>query len=367
MTSTIEPFVKAILSVPQVAGRFSNLITLSANGFFSIVFEATDESSERRVVLKFLRPDRQDEYRTKCFHREAEIALELRKHPNIISALTAVDHHLVPVQLPDGTSLPFPFKYFATEMGTRDFAAYLFGPRRKRPALWRRLQIVRDITKGVGRLHRSGFSHRDLKPDNVFLFPGGAAKLGDLGTCRRLVDKPLKDDYGGPVGSRRYAAPELFTPGVAEDPQLMPLSDWFAVGAITFEAVSGINLYSAIGLTSVPEIIASFARFGSRAAYLRVVGDVAGQYPIPLIDDYLPKELAERHSERTILAVDRLIRRLCHFDFERRLAEPDRIIQLIDIAIASARIDEEGWSQRLQRTRRHTVDSERTTLILSGS
>src|SRR6185437_14983992 len=87
--------------------------------------------------------------------------------------------------------------------------------RERRPrSLVRRLSVVRDVVKGVARLHRSGYCHRDLKPDNILLCARGVAKVGDLGTSRRHAGgDELSGAYHSPVGQLMYAAPEMYAGG----------------------------------------------------------------------------------------------------------------------------------------------------------
>ena len=332
----------AILDQPDISGRFVRLAAKAdaSKGKFSHVFEAEDLATKRPAVLKFLRPDLHDDQDKEYFKREGEISLALRGHPNFIQLVAPPASHRIVLKLESGSPLPVELQYLANERAVRDFSAFLFGPRKRPPALWRRLQVIRDVVKGVNKLHNLGFCHRDLKPDNIFLSAGGAAKLGDLGLCRTLSGtKTIGQDYSLPVGHALYAAPETFC-GAASRSDLYTRADWFAVGAILFESIAGVKLYTAIGLQSGMELLFLFGSNGPLTEFERVAADISGSYPIPDLEDYTPKDLFEGNRRETLQRVDSLIRDLCHFDHRRRLRDFNQIMRRLDIAIGSIHLAE---------------------------
>ncbi len=344
-------WIAAILGEALVGERFADLSILGdpTRGSFSYVFEATDTQTNRRVVLKFLRPDRMKPPWTEDFKREGDISKALAGHRNFIQLVAPPGIQPVHVTLDNGGRIPFPFQFLAAERAVRDFDTYLYRRRRHWAALWRRLSIVRDIVKAVAKLHRLGFCHRDLKPDNIFIFSNGDARLGDLGLCREMKElERNRENYDQPVGHRLYAAPETFC-GSGNYPQLYPRADWFAVGAILFESVAGIRLYSAIGLQQPLEVVLLFAQHGPLERFEAMVQDIAGAFPIPPMDDYTPREIVLRSSPRTLKGIDSLVRALCHFDHRRRLCDFERIIQRLDLIIAQVRLDEKRWAQQQSR------------------
>lgn len=60
---------------------------------------------------------------------------------------------------------------------------------------------------GISSLHKLGYIHRDLKPDNFLLTSKGHVKLTDMGLCKKLdqtiklVKKPETSE-GDSTGSR---------------------------------------------------------------------------------------------------------------------------------------------------------------------
>lgn len=46
--------------------------------------------------------------------------------------------------------------------------------------------LVQQLTTAVTHLHAEGFMHRDIKPDNIYVMPDGALKLGDFSIATHI-------------------------------------------------------------------------------------------------------------------------------------------------------------------------------------
>lgn len=62
---------------------------------------------------------------------------------------------------------------------------------------------ILDAARGLEYLHKNKMMHRDIKPGNILVFPGGIAKLIDFGLAT------TKGESRSKVGTSRYCAPEL--------------------------------------------------------------------------------------------------------------------------------------------------------------
>ena len=90
-----------------------------------------------------------------------------------------------------------------------------------------------QITLGLHYLHSKNIVHRDIKSLNIFLTKDNTAKIGDLGSSRRLDSEGnLVDDFGSgeKVGTPFYLAPEI-----CQDKPCSKKTDVWALGVILFE------------------------------------------------------------------------------------------------------------------------------------
>ncbi|HMI90039.1 MAG TPA: protein kinase, partial [Polyangiales bacterium] len=198
-------------------GRFQVLRRLGEGGM-GMVFEAFDRTRGVGVALKTVSQlDAGAIYRLKNEFRSLAEVL----HPNLVQLyeLFADDGQwLFSMELVQGV----PFDAWTRRGGALDLP-------RLRAAL-------RQLVGGVRMIHAAGKLHRDLKPSNMLVTPEGRVVILDFG----LAADPepggtgQTSDAGHTVGTPAYMAPEQ---AAALDSQ--SASDWYAVGVILFEALTG--------------------------------------------------------------------------------------------------------------------------------
>ncbi|MGW0395005.1 serine/threonine-protein kinase [Streptomyces sp. NPDC003042] len=97
-------------------------------------------------------------------------------------------------------------------------------------------RLVAEICEGLAHLHRSGWVHGDLKPENVLLMEDGSVKLSDFGLATELTGAQGTHGYAPPMGSLDYLPPERWKAPLGEHGvQVRPSADVWALGIVIHE------------------------------------------------------------------------------------------------------------------------------------
>ncbi len=207
--------------------RFDVRGTLGSGGA-GIVYRVLDRELGREVALKLLRKaSGRDLYR---FKREFRTLADI-VHPNLVALhelhATAANDWYITMELVEGVS----FIDFVRPGAT-------VGPSRTRVDIHDGVldeQRLRDgllqLADALHALHLAGKLHRDLKPSNVMVTPEGRLVLLDFGLILAVAEGGRE---GLAVGTPVYMSPEQ-----ASDQALGPASDWYGVGAMLYEALTG--------------------------------------------------------------------------------------------------------------------------------
>ncbi len=94
--------------------------------------------------------------------------------------------------------------------------------------------ILRQVASGLCSVHSAGKLHRDMKSSNVLVTADGRAVVLDFGLALEFEEANLESLAGGIVGTVQYMAPEQ---GAGR--QLSAASDWYSVGVMLYEALTG--------------------------------------------------------------------------------------------------------------------------------
>ncbi|XP_006864154.1 PREDICTED: serine/threonine-protein kinase MAK [Chrysochloris asiatica] len=105
--------------------------------------------------------------------------------------------------------------------------------------------IMYQILQGLAFIHKHGFFHRDMKPENLLCMGPELVKIADFGLARELRSQPPYTDY---VSTRWYRAPEVL---LRSSIYSSPIDVW-AVGSIMAELYTLRPLFP--GTSEVDEI-----------------------------------------------------------------------------------------------------------------
>ncbi|WP_424637071.1 protein kinase domain-containing protein [Embleya sp. AB8] len=195
-------------------------------GGMAVVYEAHDLVLDRRVAVKRLRSDlAEDTVARSRFAREAAHAAGLH-HPTIV---TVFDTGADPGE--DGVSVPWIVMELIEGLTLRDLLEA------HGPVPWpRALAITAKVLEALEYSHDRGLVHRDIKPVNVMITPGGAVKVMDFGIARALfvTDGALTDP------GRIMGTPQYFSPEQAFGHPASTRSDLYSVGCLLHELLVGV-------------------------------------------------------------------------------------------------------------------------------
>jgi eukaryotic-like serine/threonine-protein kinase len=213
----VAPELAGLLPGQVVAGRYRVEKWLGTGGS-SVVYEAVDEVTQRRVALKVLLSSMSAPAHVRRFLQEVEHARAL-EHPNIVrvyEAGTDGSRHFLTTELLEGMDLR---QRLAT------------GPR---PTLAESLRWLTHAAAALEHAHTAGVLHRDVKPGNLFLTRTSGLKLTDFGLAKS-AHVPGVTAHGAVLGTPEYMAPEQ----VSGAYPLSPASDLYSLGVVAYEVLTG--------------------------------------------------------------------------------------------------------------------------------
>ncbi len=196
-------------------------------GGMGIVYEAWENSMDRRVALKVLPRALAADTRTVMrFVREAQVAGKLR-HPNVVSVY--------------GMGLKEETPYYAMEFVEGETLAQVLanlraaGGKEDQPERCLRMaKAFAGAADGLQHAHSRGVIHRDIKPSNLILDGEGRLRILDFGLAR-LEGQEALTVSGDLLGTPLYMSPEQARARkVAVDHR----TDIYSLGATLYEVLT---------------------------------------------------------------------------------------------------------------------------------
>lgn len=182
-------------------------------GSVGSVWRATRDGEEYAVKIYDAARDHQDTLR--AFRREAAVHMGVR-HPAI--------PRIFEVGVVDGR----PYMVSEYVRGQTLASILTRGPLPVR----RVFELARDLADALGAVHRKGLVHRDIKPRNILITPGGEVRLIDFGIA--MHTQTVHDHEA--AGTFLYGAPEQI--GVLER-VVDGRADLYGLGCVLYECVAG--------------------------------------------------------------------------------------------------------------------------------
>jgi serine/threonine-protein kinase len=215
--------VKTKVTLPFThLGRYRLLRELG-RGAMGVVYLAEDDALQRQVAIKtlLLPGDDEDSQREARFRQEAKAAGGLN-HPNVITVHDfgrEGNWLYIAMELLQGVELRDRMGQGALPIDEA-------------------LHIAEQVASGLAAAHARGVVHRDVKPGNIMVMPGGHVKIMDFGIAR-MQASDVRTQSGTMMGSPKYMSPEQVG-GHSVDHR----SDIFSLGSVLYEMLAGAPAFA---------------------------------------------------------------------------------------------------------------------------
>lgn len=261
----------------KLDGRYE-ITELIGVGGMADVYKATDILEDRTVAVKILKNEFADnEEFVRRFRNESK-AIAVLSHPNIVKiydvGFTEKIQFIV-MEYIDGITL----KEFMEQQGV---------------IKWKDcIHFIIQILRALQHAHDRGIVHRDIKPQNIMLFPDGTIKVMDFGIARfaREEGKTISDKA---IGSVHYISPEQASGDVTDEK-----SDIYSVGVMMYEMLTGEKPFDGENPVSV-----ALMHMQNEAKPLRSVNDSVPEGLEEIVLRAMQKEASKRYQSASEMIKD---------------------------------------------------------------
>ena len=220
------------MSTETIANKYKVVREIARSN--DVVYEVVDTTLGRRMALKELMlpqnlTGQARRERIERFNREARAAGKL-SHPNIVTVYEYGEfngRHYIAMEYLEGGTL-------------RD----ILQARGALP-LQEALDIASQVLNGLSHAHSRNVIHRDVKPDNIHIIPGGTVKLTDFGIARLTEEASLTGE-GQVFGTPSYMSPEQIEGRFVDH-----RSDLFSLGIVLYEMAAGRKPFTGDSVVSI--------------------------------------------------------------------------------------------------------------------
>lgn len=196
-------------------------------GGMGTVYLARQQSPDRLVALKMMRPGMASPSMLRRFQYETE-ALARLQHEGIARIYEAGTWD------DGGGAVPwFAMEYIPNASILTDYAD------RERLSTAQRLELFRKVCAAVHHGHQKGIIHRDLKPGNILVNERGNPKIIDFGVAKStdsdVAITTERTDVGALIGTLQYMSPEQCRANPAE---IDTRSDIYGLGVVLYQLLT---------------------------------------------------------------------------------------------------------------------------------
>jgi serine/threonine protein kinase len=131
------------------------------------------------------------------------------------------------------------------------------------------IRVLRIVADALNHVHWMGILHRDLKPQNIMLGPGGVVKVLDFGVAHDMAQLSARDGFQ--PGTLAYMSPDQLL-----GDEIGPASDVFSLGVVFYQMLTG-----------------RLPHAGTTVAALRLQRLLRPPIPVHWLRPICPRELAE--------------------------------------------------------------------------
>ena len=261
----------------KLDGRYE-ITELIGIGGMADVYKATDILEDRTVAVKILKNEFADnEDFVRRFRNESK-AIAVLSHPNIVKIFDVgfTDKiQFIVMEYIDGITL----KEFMEQQGVLK---------------WKdSIHFIIQILRALQHAHDRGIVHRDIKPQNIMLFPDGTIKVMDFGIARfaREEGKTISDKA---IGSVHYISPEQARGDVTDEK-----SDIYSVGVMMYEMLTGVKPFDGDNPVSV-----ALMHMQNDARQLRDINDSVPEGLEEIVMRAMQKESSKRYQSASEMIKD---------------------------------------------------------------
>ncbi|SDH56556.1 Stk1 family PASTA domain-containing Ser/Thr kinase [Agrococcus jejuensis] len=217
-----------VIASLDVLGDRYEIGELIGRGGMAEVHRGRDRRLDRLVAIKLLKPELGDDedFRVR-FRQEAQSAARM-SHPTVVRVFDAGEQVTKDAH-GRSHSVPYIVMEYVDGRMVKDIIAE--APLTESEAV----RITKGILTALDYSHRAGVVHRDMKPGNVMVTPGGQIKVMDFGIARAVSETSTSVAQTGMIlGTAQYFSPEQARGEVVD-----ARTDLYSTGVMLFEMLTG--------------------------------------------------------------------------------------------------------------------------------